>query len=99
MAHGSGEPTGKRKRGRTSDRRRPVRRDDPARAAAPSFSFRERLKRDRFLFALSLSFLAFTTWALAITWKLVGDPLLLVLTILSVVPAFYLFYLRDSPTG
>jgi hypothetical protein len=42
-------------------------------------------------------FLAFTTWALAVSWRLLGDPVLLALAIISVPPAFYLFYLRDNP--
>ena len=64
-----------------------------------SSRFRDRLRRDPFLFALCLGFLAFTTWALAVSWRLLGDPSLLALTVLSVVPAFYLFYLRDSSTA
>ncbi len=59
-------------------------------------TLRDRLRRDRFFFTMSLGFLAFTTWVLAVTWWLVGDPLLLALTILSIAPAFYLFYLRDG---
>jgi hypothetical protein len=61
-------------------------------------TFRDKLKHDPFLFALCLGFLAFTTWALAVTWRLLGDPALLALAVFSVVPAFYLFYLRDSQT-
>ncbi len=61
-------------------------------------TIRERLRRDRFLFAMCLGFLAFTTWALAVSWRLFGDPMLFALMIASVVPAFYLFYLRDGPT-
>ena len=62
----------------------------------PPSGFRGRLRTDRFLFALCLAFLAFTTWALAVTWRLMGDPLLLALAVVSVLPAFYLFYLRDG---
>lgn len=59
-------------------------------------TFRERLRHDRFLFAMCLGFLGFTTWALAITWRLMNDPLLFGLTVASILPAFYLFYLRDG---
>jgi len=59
--------------------------------------FRERLQKDRFLFAMCLGFLAFITWALAVSWRLLNEPLLLILALASLVPAFYLFYLRDSP--
>ena len=64
--------------------------------ASQSSRFRDRLRRDPFLFALCLGFLAFTTWALAVSWRLLGDPSLLALAVISVLPAFYLFYLRDS---
>ncbi len=47
---------------------------------------------------MTIALLAFTTWSLAVSWKLFGDPVLLVLTIGSLVPAFYLFYLRDRRT-
>ncbi len=67
-----------------------------AQPAGQSSRFRDRLRRDPFLFALCLGFLAFTTWALAVSWRLLGDPSLLALTVLSILPAFYLFYLRDS---
>jgi hypothetical protein len=70
----------------------------PRRQSEEPRTFRERLRRDPFLFSLCLGFLAFTTWALAVTWRLMGDPTLLALTVLSVVPAFYLFYLRDRPS-
>lgn len=59
-------------------------------------TFRARIRRDPFLFALCVGFLGFTTSALAVSWRLLGDPLLLALTVLSLVPAFYLFYLRDD---
>jgi hypothetical protein len=45
---------------------------------------------------MCLGFLGFATSAFAVSWRLLNDPVLLVLTIISIVPAFYLFYLRDS---
>jgi len=61
--------------------------------------------RDPFLFALALVFLGFSTVALAITGRLFREPALVVLAVLSVAPAFWLFYLRarltadDRPTS
>jgi hypothetical protein len=75
-------------------KRRP--RSPDERGARPRYSFRARLRRDPFLFLLCLLFLVFTTCAFAVTWRLLGDPVLLALAILSVPPAFLLFYLRDS---
>ena len=66
------------------------------RGARPRYSFRARLRRDPYLFILCLLFLAFTTSAFAVSWRLLGDPALLALAILSVPPAFLLFYLRDG---
>jgi hypothetical protein len=70
-------------------------RGDPRRE--PSKSFFVRLREDVFVFGMCLVFLAFTTWALAISWWLMKDPVLLVLTVASLAPAFYLFYLRERP--
>lgn len=59
-------------------------------------SFRERLRRDRFLFVLCLGFLFFATAAFALGWRVLGEPVLLLLAVMLVPPAFLLFYLRDS---
>ena len=75
---------------------RPTGRGGPENQA---LSFRNRLRKDRFLFATCLAFLSFTTWAFAISWRLLGDSSLLGLTVASFAPAFYLFYLRDSSTA
>jgi len=57
---------------------------------------RDRLRRDPFLFLLSLGVLAFVTWASALTWWVTGSVVPLGLALASVVPAFFLFYLRDA---
>jgi len=57
---------------------------------------RDRLRRDPFLFLLSLGVLAFVTWAFALTWWVTGSVVPLGLALASVVPAFFLFYLRDA---
>ena len=59
---------------------------------------RERLRRDRLLFVLCLAGLAFLTWAFAMTWWVTGAAAPLALALVSVAPAFYLFYLRDAAT-
>jgi hypothetical protein len=46
---------------------------------------------------LCLGFLAFGTWAFALTWWVLGGVVPLVLAVAFVIPAFYLFYLRDAP--
>jgi hypothetical protein len=85
-SRGSGS---KRDRRPSSDNGRPTR-------PGESLSFRERLQKDRILFAMCLGFLAFTTWALAVSWMLLSEPSLLILALVSLAPAFYLFYLRDA---
>jgi hypothetical protein len=57
---------------------------------------RDRLRRDPFLFLLSLGALAFVTWAFALTWWVSGSVVPLALALASIVPAFFLFYLRDA---
>jgi len=57
---------------------------------------RDRLRRDPFLFLLSLGVLAFVTWAFALTWWVTGSVVPLALALASIVPAFFLFYLRDA---
>ncbi|MCC6173773.1 MAG: hypothetical protein IT305_00585 [Chloroflexi bacterium] len=51
--------------------------------------------RDPFLFAMTLATLAFVTIALAVTGRFFGDPALLGLAVVSVLPAFWLFYQRE----
>jgi hypothetical protein len=51
--------------------------------------------RDPFLFTLALLALAVITIALAITGRLFGDPALIGLAIVSIFPAFWLFYQRE----
>jgi len=57
---------------------------------------RQRLKRDPVLFLVCLGALAFLTAAFALTWWVTGAVILLALALVSVVPAFLLFYLRDT---
>ncbi|HLZ28798.1 MAG TPA: hypothetical protein VKV73_15895 [Chloroflexota bacterium] len=57
---------------------------------------RERLKRDRFLFLMCLGALAFLTAVFALTWWVTGGFVALALALASVIPAFFLFYLRDA---
>ena len=57
---------------------------------------RERLKRDPFLFLLCLGVLALLTAAFALTWWVTGGVIALALALASVLPAFFLFYLRDA---
>ena len=52
--------------------------------------------RDPFLFGLALTFLGFVTVTLAVTGRAFGDPALIGLAIVSVVPAFWLFYQRSQ---
>jgi hypothetical protein len=82
-----------------------ARRAAPRRVAKPNPSAppgktggspRDRLRRDPFLFLLSLGVLAFVTWAFALTWWVTGSVVPLALALASVLPAFFLFYLRDA---
>ena len=57
---------------------------------------RDRLRRDPLLIVACLTGLAFLTWACAMTWWLTGATAPLALALVSVAPAFYLFYLRDA---
>ena len=57
---------------------------------------RDRLRRDPFLFLLSLGVLGFVTWAFALTWWVTGSVVPLALALASIVPAVFLFYLRDA---
>jgi hypothetical protein len=57
---------------------------------------RERLRHDRFLFLTCLAFIGFVTWAFALTWWVTGAVAPLALALVSVAPAFFLFYLRDA---
>ena len=57
---------------------------------------RDRLRRDPFLFLLSLGIVAFVTWAFALTWWVTGSVVPLALALASIAPAFFLFYLRDA---
>jgi hypothetical protein len=43
-----------------------------------------------------LSALAFITWAFALTWWVTQGPIALALALVSIAPAFFLFYLRDA---
>jgi hypothetical protein len=65
---------------------------DPKAAAG----VRGRLRRDPLLFVACLAGLAFLTWASAMTWWVTGAPVSLALALVSIAPAFYLFYLRDA---
>jgi len=67
----------------------------PARPARGS-GIRQRLKRDPFLFLLCLAVLALLTAAFALTWWVTGGIVALGLALASLVPAFFLFYLRDA---
>lgn len=51
--------------------------------------------RDPFLFGMALACLSLITIALAMTGWLFGDPALIGLAVVSVAPAFWLFYQRD----
>lgn len=55
--------------------------------------------RDPFLFGMALLLLGFVTVTLAITGRLFGDPTLIGLAVLSVAPAFWLFYRRGQATA
>jgi len=57
---------------------------------------RQRLKRDPLLFLLCLGALGLLTAAFALTWWVTGGLISLALALASLVPAFFLFYLRDA---
>jgi hypothetical protein len=82
--------------------RRPGPRRSTRHSAAPptdrrgGTGFRDRLRRDPFLFLLCLGALAFVTWALALTWWVTGGVVPLALALASIAPALFLFYLRDA---
>jgi Flp pilus assembly protein TadB len=61
-----------------------------------SSGLRQRLKRDRILFLLCLGVLALLTAAFAVTWWVTGGVIAMALAFASLVPAFLLFYLRDT---
>jgi Flp pilus assembly protein TadB len=61
-----------------------------------SSGLRQRLQRDRVLFLLCLGVLALLTAAFALTWWVTGAVIALALALASLVPAFLLFYLRDT---
>ena len=52
--------------------------------------------RDPFLFTLALTFLGFVTVVLAVTGRILNDPALIALAVVSVIPAFWLFYQRSQ---
>ena len=60
----------------------------------PDRSDRRVWVRDPFLFGMALTLLALVTISLAVSGRLFGDPALIGLAIISVVPAFWLFYQR-----
>lgn len=55
--------------------------------------------RDPFLFGMALAVLGFITITLAVTGRLFGDPTLIGLAVVSVLPAFWLFYRRGQATA
>ena len=57
-------------------------------------SWRERVRRDPFLFGLLLVALGFTTFAAAVTWWYFRDPVLLIITITLALAAILLFRWR-----
>ncbi len=87
-----------RARGPSSPRGSRRRAPHPSANGRPT-DFRGRLRHDPFLFVLCLACLGFTTCALALTWWLLGGLLPIALAVLSLLPAFYLFYIRDSATA
>ena len=50
--------------------------------------------RDPLLFGMALTLLGIVTVSLAVTGRLFGDPALIGLAVISVAPAFWLFYQR-----
>ena len=52
--------------------------------------------RNPFLFTLALAFLGFVTVVLAVTGRVRDEPALLALAVVSVIPAFWLFYQRSQ---
>ena len=62
----------------------------------PDHNNRRAWVRDPFLFGMALALLSFITISLAVTGRLFGDPTLIGLAIVSVLPAFWLFYRRGQ---
>ena len=93
MAERSGQRTG---RARQPGARRTTRQRSTPPSGGRGSGIRERLRRDPFLFMLSLGGLAFVTWAFALTWWVTGGVVPLALALVSVAPAIFLFYLRDA---
>jgi hypothetical protein len=94
MPDGSGQRPSRAKRPGT---RRSTRQTHPVPARnGRSAVIRDRLKRDPFLFLLCLGGLAFMTWAFALTWWVTGGVIPLALAVACIVPAVFLFYLRDA---
>jgi hypothetical protein len=83
-------------RPRRTTTRRTNRQTQASAAPKSAASVRDRLRRDPLLFIACLAGLAFLTWACAMTWWLTGATASLALALVSVAPAFYLFYLRDA---
>lgn len=52
--------------------------------------------RDPFLFGMALAFLSAITIILAVAGRVFGDPALMALAVVSVAPAFWLFYQRGK---
>ncbi len=52
--------------------------------------------RDPFLFGMALAFLSSITIILAVAGRMFGDPALIALAVVSVGPAFWLFYQRSK---
>ncbi len=55
--------------------------------------------RDPFLFGMALAFLSAITIILAVAGRVFGDPALMALAVVSVGPAFWLFYQRSKAQG
>ena len=80
----------------STPRRSPSRQTRTPPSGGRGSGVRDRLRRDPFLFVLCLGALAFVTWAFALTWWVTGGVIPLALALVSVAPAFFLFYLRDA---
>jgi hypothetical protein len=79
----------------------PTRRADERRTAVnqsarAATGVRARLRKDLVLFVMCVAFLGFVTWACALTWWVTGAIPPLAVAVASLIPAFYLFYLRDG---
>jgi Flp pilus assembly protein TadB len=83
-----------RRQGRT--RRAAPRRAAPQVPATNATGLRERLRRDTVLFVLCVATLGFVSWACALTWWVSGAVAPLAVAFAALLPAFYLFYLRDA---